>query len=197
MKKIIAASNNDNKIYEIKKILDGSGYNVISLKEAGIEINPEEISSTFEGNALIKARAAASLLKSMVIADDSGLSVDCLNGLPGVKSKRFAGPDSEDSDNNKYLINQLEMKDCRDYKAQFICVIALIDENGNEFTFRGSCRGEIVFEPKGKNGFGYDPYFYIPEFKKTMAQMSDYEKNSISHRGNALRKLRLFLEGAE
>jgi len=195
LKKIIAASNNKNKIHEIKNILDGSGYEVISLKEAGVDIDPEENSDTFEGNALIKARAAASLLSGMIIADDSGLAVNCLDGKPGVKSKRFAGPGAGDSDNNAYLIEQLKKKSCNDYNARFICVIALIDDNGCEYTFKGSCEGEIRFVPIGSNGFGYDPHFYVPEFQKTMAQLSDTEKNSISHRGNALKKLKMFLEG--
>lgn len=197
MKKIIAASNNKNKIHEIKKIFNGSEYEIISLKEAGINIEPEENSETFEGNALIKARAVAAISEHMVLADDSGLSVDCLDGRPGVKSKRYAGPDASDSDNNLYLIEQLKKEKCSTYNARFICVVAFIDKRGVERTFRGSCEGEITLEPKGANGFGYDPYFYVHEYRKTMAQMNDDEKNSLSHRGNALKKLKIFLEGFE
>lgn len=195
MKKIVAASNNKNKIFEIKTILSDTGFDSLSLKDAGILVNPEETSSSFEGNALIKARATASLTDFMVIADDSGLEVDCLDGAPGVYSARFAGENSSDDDNNQYLIKKLKSLKLENYPARFICVIALIDENGIEKTFKGSCEGQIVLEAIGDNGFGYDPYFFIPKFKKTMAQLSESQKNSISHRGKALKLLKTYLKG--
>lgn len=194
MKKILAASNNKNKINEIKSILADTGYKIVSLKDAGIDIDPEESSTSFEGNALIKAREAAELTNNIVIADDSGLAVDCLDGAPGVYSKRFAGLNSTDNDNNKHLVITLKQLNLTRYPARFICVIALIDENKNEKTFKGTCEGEIVLNAIGSNGFGYDPYFYIPKFNKTMAQLNEFEKNSISHRGNALKLLHEFLK---
>lgn len=196
MRTIIAASNNTNKIHEIKAILSDLNYKVLSLNEAGIEISPEETSTTFEGNALIKARAAANHTKFPVIADDSGLIVDCLNGLPGVKSKRFAGENASDEENNLYLIKKLKDTNSKFYTAHFVCAIALIDSKGNETIYNGNCDGEIVTKAMGTNGFGYDPYFYIPKFKKTMAQLTSDEKNSISHRGNALEKLKNYLESS-
>lgn len=194
MTKIIAASNNKNKIREIKAILADTGYEILSLADAGINIDPDENSDTFEGNALIKARAVAELVDFAVLADDSGLSVDCLGGGPGVHSKRFAGPDATDLDNNDYLVKKMQEKCCEDKNARFVCVIAFIDRDGKEYTFRGVCEGLIQYEAQGENGFGYDPHFYVTEYKKTMAQLDDEIKNKISHRGSALRKFRSFLE---
>jgi XTP/dITP diphosphohydrolase len=197
LKTIIAASNNKHKIHEIKEIFKGSGYNVISLSEAGIDIDPEETGMTFEGNALIKARAAKKYTDLPVFADDSGLQVDCLNGLPGVKSRRFAGPDATDSDNNAYLIEKIKKCNTAVTTARFICTIAFIDGTGDEKIFTGKVEGEIQMIAQGKNGFGYDPHFFVPGFNKTMAQMNDYEKNSISHRGRAVKKLRNHLIGTK
>lgn len=193
MKTIIAASNNINKINEIKAILSDLNCKILSLKEAGIEIDPEETGSTFKENALIKARAASQFTDFPIIADDSGLVVDCLNGLPGVKSKRFAGENASDEENNQYLVKIMNSCNSKITNAQFICSIAFIDDKKNEIIFNGTCDGEIVTEPMGANGFGYDQYFYIPQLKKTMAQLSDEEKNLISHRGNALKKLKSYL----
>lgn len=194
LKTIIAASNNENKICEIKSILSGLNYEILSLKDAGIDIDPEEIGLTFQENAIIKAKAASFFTDLMVIADDSGLSVNCLNGLPGVISKRFAGENASDEDNNIHLVNKLKSIKKRKFKASFQCCIALIDQKGDIKVFKGSCSGEILMEPRGSNGFGYDPYFYMPKLKKTMAQLTEYEKNSVSHRGDALRKLKKYLE---
>ena len=194
MKIIVAASNNKNKIHEIKSILISTGFKIISLKEVGIEIEPEENGMSFAENALIKARAYAENSDYMVIADDSGLVVDCLDGLPGIKSKRYAGENACDDENNKFLVKNLKKSSCDNFQARFICIIALIDERKQEFLFEGKCEGKIVLEPRGNNGFGYDPYFYVEKYTKTMAQMTDDEKNSISHRGVALRKLKLYLD---
>lgn len=194
MKKIIAASNNKNKIKEIKQILSDTGYEILSLADAGIDVDPEETSNTFEGNALIKARAASEFTNFMVLADDSGLEVDCLEGLPGVKSKRYAGENASDDDNNRLLLRNLGQIDSDNFSARFKCVIAVVSPNGTEETFYGSCEGEIVNEPIGDKGFGYDPIFYIPDYKRTMAQLDDNEKNKISHRGAALEKVRDYLK---
>lgn len=194
MKTLIAASNNANKIHEIKAILSDLDYIILSLKDAGIDIDPEENGSTFEENALIKARDASKYTMFDVIADDSGLEVDCMNGLPGVMSKRFAGENSSDKDNNLYLIEKLKTFNLKKFNARFICTIAYIDNKGNELIFKGTCDGEIITKAMGSNGFGYDPFFYIPKYKKTFAQLTDEEKNAISHRGNALRALKKYLE---
>lgn len=195
MEKIVAASNNKNKIFEIKSILSDTGFEILSLKDAKIFVDPEETSSNFEGNALIKARTTASFTECMVIADDSGLEVDCLNGAPGVYSSRFAGENSSDEDNNQFLINKLKRLGLKNFPARFVCVIALIDEDKKEKTFKGYCEGEIILDPAGENGFGYDPYFFIKKFNKTMAQLNEYQKNSISHRGKALELLKTYIKG--
>lgn len=195
MNKILAASNNKNKLREIKQILRETDFEIISLKEAGISVDPEENGDTFKANALIKARAAAALSKTAVIADDSGLIVDRLGGEPGVFSKRYAGNDATDDDNNKFLVANLKKAGLTGSPARFVCSIAFIDSRGREYIFEDSCEGEVIVEPRGENGFGYDPYFYVNDYKKTMAQLTDEEKNSISHRGRALLKLKEFLKG--
>lgn len=190
MKKILIATNNSNKLREIGKILGSTELEIVSPEQEGIGIEPDETGNTFEENALIKARAFKKLTRLAVAADDSGITVNALGGLPGVRSKRFAGPGGDDEANNRHLIEQLERIGSDDYRASFVCVVAYIDEQGNEATFRGECKGEIVKTPKGENGFGYDPHFYVRELGKTTAQMDEEEKNSISHRGKAFRKLR-------
>ncbi|MFO7612357.1 MAG: non-canonical purine NTP pyrophosphatase, partial [Clostridia bacterium] len=128
---------------------------------------------------------------------DTGLSVEALNGNPGVNSRRYAGPGASYADNNRHLIENLEKSGSKNFNASFICVISLIEPDGNEMLFTGECKGVILTKPLGNNGFGYDPHFYIPDSGKTMAQMSDAEKNSISHRGCALLKLKNYLLGAD
>jgi XTP/dITP diphosphohydrolase len=189
LKKILIATNNSNKLLEIGRILDSPNLEIVSPEQEEINIEPEEDGITFEENALIKARAFKKLTSLPVAADDSGITVDALGGLPGVRSKRFAGPEGDDEANNRHLIELLEKSGTDDYKASFVCVVAYIDEKGDENTFRGECKGEIVKIPRGVNGFGYDPHFYVPELKKTTAQMDENEKNSISHRGKAFGKL--------
>ncbi len=196
MGKIVVASNNKNKIFEIKSILADTGFDILSLEDSGIFVNPEETSSSFKGNALIKAHVTASLTDFMVIADDSGLEVDCLDGAPGVYSARYAGENSSDDENNIFLISKLKLLSLKRYPARFVCVIALIDGDKKEKTFKGCCEGEIILEAMGENGFGYDPYFFIPKFNKTMAQLNDSQKNSISHRGKALELLKTYINGA-
>ncbi len=193
MKKIITASNNKNKVKEIKQILSDIGYDVLSLEDAKIYVEPEETADTFAGNALIKAREIAKYTDELVIADDSGLMVEALSGRPGVYSKRFAGENADDDMNNKHLISELQKYPGKSRNAKFVCVIALV-YGGLELIFEGICQGIIIDTPRGNNGFGYDPYFYIPEYGKTTAQMSEEEKNMVSHRGNALSKLKIYLE---
>ncbi|MBN2557709.1 MAG: XTP/dITP diphosphatase [Clostridia bacterium] len=197
MKTIIAASNNKDKIREIKQILASTGFEILSLDDAGFAIDPDESGQTFEENALIKARAAFQIYKTYVMADDSGLSIEALNGLPGVNSRRYAGPGASYADNNMHLIENIKNSGSENFNASFICVIALIEPDGKELLFKGECKGVILQKPRGENGFGYDPLFYIPGTGRTMAQMTDEEKNSVSHRGRALQKLKDYLLGAK
>lgn len=183
-KKIILASNNKNKIREISEILSPLGYEVISQRDAGADFEVEETGTTFAENAAIKARAVYEYCKTAVIADDSGLEVDYLNGAPGVYSHRYAGENATDADRNARLLNELSGVPDEKRGAQFTCVICFIDENGREEFVKGVCRGKIGYEPIGENGFGYDPVFMCGE--KSFAQISPEEKNKISHRAKAL-----------
>ncbi|MBR3133324.1 MAG: XTP/dITP diphosphatase [Clostridia bacterium] len=193
MKEIILASNNKGKLIELKEKLSKFGLNVISQKEAGIDLEVEENGITFSDNAKLKAEAIHNITKKAVIADDSGLEVDFLNGEPGVYSHRFAGPDATDSDRYNKILNLL--KDVPDDKrtARFKCSICYIDEDGKIQFFEGVSEGKIGYEPKGDNGFGYDPIF-ISENGKTFAELSQEEKSEISHRGRAVEKLVEFLK---
>ncbi|MDE5736736.1 MAG: RdgB/HAM1 family non-canonical purine NTP pyrophosphatase [Oscillospiraceae bacterium] len=181
--KIVMATNNQNKLKEAREIFDSLGIAIISQKEAGITIEPEENGKTFAENALIKAHAVYDLLKCPVIADDSGLCVDALNGRPNVYSARYA-PEGQQCEK---LLQELENIPENQRTAQFVTVIAFLDENGKEILCEGVCQGAIGFEKKGTNGFGYDPVFLYQG--KSFAELSADEKNAISHRGIALRKL--------
>ncbi len=186
-KKIILASNNKGKIREISDILSPLGYEVISQRDAGADFEVEETGTTFKENAGIKARAVFEHCKTAVIADDSGLEVDFLDGAPGVYSHRFAGENATDADRNNKLLNELENASDEKRGAQFVCVICFIDESGKEEYISGVCRGKIGYEPIGENGFGYDPVFMYGE--KSFAQIPSEEKNKISHRAKALEGL--------
>ncbi|HHV98792.1 MAG TPA: XTP/dITP diphosphatase [Clostridiaceae bacterium] len=189
MKRFIVATKNKGKLEEIKEILRDFPYEVISMEEAGITIDIEESGTTFEENAMIKAEAIFQATGEMVMADDSGLEVDYLDGAPGIYSSRFAGEGATDEEKNKKLLKLLEGVPFEKRSARFVCVIAVIFTDGQRFTVKGTCDGYIVFEPIGDNGFGYDPLFYVPEYKMTTAQMEPELKNSISHRGRALAKM--------
>ncbi|HHW31676.1 MAG TPA: XTP/dITP diphosphatase [Clostridiaceae bacterium] len=189
MEKFIVASKNKGKLIEIQKLLEGLPYKVISMEEAGFSGDIEETGKTFEENAFIKARAVFNVTGGMVMADDSGLEVDYLNGLPGIYSSRYAGEGASDQDRNEKLLRELRDVPFEKRTARFVCAIALILPDGKHISINGSCEGYIGFEPVGDNGFGYDPLFFIPEYNATMAQLSLHEKNKISHRGKALRLL--------
>jgi XTP/dITP diphosphohydrolase len=190
MKKIIVASNNNNKIIEIKKILAKYKIEVLSLKDYGIDIEVIEDGSTFMENAYKKAWEIYSLSNEcMVLADDSGLSVEALDGAPGVYSARFAGEHGNYKKNNIKLLKMLENIPYEGRKAKFTCAMVLIEGKDKIVKVEGHIDGYIAFEEKGKDGFGYDPLFYLPEYKMTFAEMNSTLKNSISHRGNALKKL--------
>ncbi|NMM63238.1 XTP/dITP diphosphatase [Clostridium sp. P21] len=190
MKKLIVASNNEHKIVEIKEILSKYSIEVLSLKEAGINIEVEEDGTTFMENAYKKASEIHKFIQNaMVLADDSGLMVECLDGAPGVYSARFAGEHGNDKKNNEKLLSLLKGKSDEEKKAKFVCAMALISDKGKAIRVQGEINGMIVCEKRGKSGFGYDPIFYLPEYKMTFAQMDSHLKNSISHRANALKKL--------
>jgi len=195
MRKIIVASNNDYKIKEIKEILSQLPFEVLSLKEANINIEVEETGSTFLDNAYIKANEIYKIAdRNMVLADDSGLAVDSLNGAPGVFSARFAGVHGNAKANNEKLLYLLDGAKDKQRKAKFICAMVLIVNEDEIIKVQGEVEGIITAEFRGEEGFGYDPLFFVKEYKKTFAQMGSSEKNAISHRGRALEKLKSELE---
>jgi XTP/dITP diphosphohydrolase len=187
MKKFIIATRNKGKLSEIAEILSGLPFNVISMEEAGISEDIEEYGNSFEENAMIKAKEVFKLTGEMVMADDSGLEVDYLNGAPGIYSARFAGCDATDEDKNNKLLSMLQGVPFEKRSARFVCAIAVIFPDNSNFTVKGICEGHIGFKPEGNNGFGYDPLFYMSEYNMTTAQMESEEKHKISHRGKALR----------
>ena len=195
MKSIILASNNKDKVKEVKEIL--KGYDIISMKEAGIDVDIEENGTTFEENALIKARAIMKLTGQITLADDSGLEIDYLNKAPGVYSARFMGHDTSYDIKNKALIQKLEGVKGSDRSGRFVCAIAVCFPDGREIVKRGTMEGLIAEEIKGDNGFGYDPIVYLPEYGKTSGELAPEEKNKISHRGKALALIKEELDKSE
>lgn len=193
MKRIIVATNNAYKADEISHVLGMDGLEFVTMREAGVASDPVEDADTFEGNARIKARSAHEASGgAAVIADDSGLVVDALDGAPGVYSSRFAGEDGNDAANNALLLERLEGVPEAERTARFVCTLVFIDEDGTESVARGTIEGSIGREPRGSEGFGYDPLFLPDEYGGTraLAEVSQAEKNGISHRGNALRVLK-------
>ncbi|MBR1747723.1 MAG: XTP/dITP diphosphatase [Clostridia bacterium] len=190
--KLVIASNNANKIREIKEILGGFFEEVFTLKDLGLDIEVEETGETFEENALIKAREISRVTGLPALADDSGLCVDCLDGAPGVYSARYAGPGHVDAENNALLLKN--MSDKTDRKASFSTVIALVYPDGKYLTVEGKTYGEILHAPEGKSGFGYDPLFFSYDLNKSFGLATPEEKNAVSHRGRALRALEEILQ---
>ena len=190
MTKIILASNNKGKIKEVKEICKDMPVEIVSMKEAGIDIDIEENGTTFEENALIKAEAVMKLTGELTIADDSGLEVDYLNKEPGVYSARYMGHDTSYDIKNQAIIDRLDGVEDKDRTARFVCAMAAVFPDGRHFTTRGTMEGIIAHEIKGANGFGYDPIFYVPDLNCSTAELSPEEKNARSHRGNALRAMR-------
>ncbi len=194
-KTVVFATGNQNKVREVRQILDGLDVEVRTMKEMEIASEPEETGETFEENAMIKAAAIADAVQdAIVLADDSGLEIDYLNGEPGIYSARYLGEDTSYEVKNAKLIERLEGVPKEERTARFVCAIACILPDGSRFTTRGTIEGYIGWEPAGENGFGYDPIFYVDEYGCSTAQMTPEQKNAISHRGNALRALRLELE---
>ncbi|WP_346884155.1 RdgB/HAM1 family non-canonical purine NTP pyrophosphatase [Clostridium sp. UBA4395] len=190
MKRVIVASNNHHKIVEIKEILKEFDLEVVSLKEADIDIEVEETGTTFMENAYIKAKAIHEICKDvLVLSDDSGLSVEVLNGAPGIYSARYSGEHGNSVKNNKKLIRELEGVPFNERKAKFICAMVLIVNDKDIIKVQGEVGGLILEKYKECEGFGYDPLFYVPELKATFNDVPSKVKNAISHRGNALSKL--------
>lgn len=185
--KIIFATKNKGKIREINMIMEDSDYEVISMEEAGIHLDIVEDGTTFEENAIIKAKAVMEVANCIVMADDSGLEVDYLDKAPGVYSARFGGENTSYRIKNKMIIDKLEGVRDEERTARFVCVIATSFPDGEILTSRGTIEGIIINEERGSNGFGYDPIFYIAEYSRTTAEMDKELKNKISHRGKALR----------
>ena len=190
MKKIIFATANEGKMNEIKAILCDLDVELLSLKDAGLNPDIEESGSTFEENAIIKAKIVSELTGEIVLADDSGIEVDYLDKAPGVYSARFLGETTPYSVKNQYIIDQLNGVEGEARSARFVCVIACAFPDGEAVTRRGTIEGLIAHKICGTNGFGYDPIFYVPEFKCTTAEMLPEQKNEISHRGKALRAMK-------
>ncbi|MGN0390432.1 MAG: XTP/dITP diphosphatase [Wujia sp.] len=196
MKKIIFATGNENKMVEVRMILADCGYEIVSMKQAGIDIDIVENGSTFEENASIKATAISKLPEAygcVVLADDSGLEVDYMNGEPGIYSARWEGVDTPYSVKNQKIIDHLAGVPDEQRTARFVCAIAAAFPDGSVVTRRGTIEGRIAYEPAGENGFGYDPIFYVPELGKTTAEIAPEDKNKISHRGRALEMIREIL----
>ncbi|MEE1196098.1 MAG: XTP/dITP diphosphatase [Lachnospiraceae bacterium] len=194
MERIIFATGNQGKLREIRHILADLGIEVISMKDAGIVADIDENGTTFEENAIIKAKTIHELTGEAVMADDSGLEIDYLNKEPGVLSARYMGEDTSYHIKNMNLVERLNGVPDEQRTARFVCVIALVLPNGEVFTTRGNFEGRIGYEEKGENGFGYDPIFYVPEYGCYSAELSPEQKNAISHRGEALRKMKEKIE---
>lgn len=192
--RLIFATKNQHKMVEIKQILADLPLEVVSMEEAGIDIDVVEDGSTFEENALKKASEIAALVGDIVLADDSGLEVDYMNKEPGIYSARFGGVDTSYRIKNQMIIDRLSDAKEEERTARFVCVIAAALPNGESMTVRGTIEGLIAHEEHGINGFGYDPIFYVPSEGCTTAEMPAEKKNSMSHRGNALRLMKTELK---
>jgi len=187
---VIVATRNPGKVREIRQILKGLGLRIYALDDFGDIPEAKEDGRTFSENALRKGRYYSKIFLKPVITDDSGLEVDILNGLPGVYSARYAGEKASSRENNQKLLLEMKGVPLSKRGARFKCAIAVVSPGGREALAEGSCRGRIGLKEVGKKGFGYDPLFILPRSKRTMAQLTLEEKNRVSHRGKALRKLR-------
>ena len=194
IEKMIFATGNEGKMREVRMILGDLGAEILSLKEAGIQAEAEENGTTFDENAVIKAKEIMEKTGALVLADDSGLEVDALNGEPGIYSARYMGHETSYHIKNKNLIERLEGKTGEERSARFVCAIAACFPDGRVLTTRGTMEGQIGYEEKGENGFGYDPIFYLPEYQCYSGELPLEEKNKLSHRGKALRLMKEQLE---
>ena len=186
-KRLLVATHNAGKLAELRDLLRDVPYSLVSLSDVGIEVDVDETGETLEENAALKATTYARLAGLPTLADDSGLEVDALGGEPGVHSARYAGSNATDADRIAKLLDNLEVR-IQPWTARFRCVIAIAMPDGDIELHSGACEGVIISKPRGDNGFGYDPVFLLLERGKTMAELSDAEKNAVSHRGAAARK---------
>ena len=194
-RRIIFATGNKDKMKEIRQILTDLGMEIISMKEAGVDIDIVEDGMSFEENAEIKARSVSRVLTNdIVLADDSGLEIDYLDKAPGIYSARFAGEDTSYDIKNRIFLDRLEGVPDEERTARFVCAVAAVFPDGTSETVRETIEGRIAHEPAGENGFGYDPIFYVPEYECTTAEMSEEQKNELSQRGKALRSMKRILE---
>ena len=194
-RRIIFATGNKDKMKEIRQILADLGMEIISMKEAGVDIDIVEDGMSFEENAEIKARSVSRVLTNdIVLAEDSGLEIDYLDKAPGIYSARFAGEDTSYDIKNRIFLDRLEGVPDEERTARFVCAVAAVFPDGTSETVRETIEGRIAHEPAGENGFGYDPIFYVPEYECTTAEMSVEQKNELSHRGKALRSMKRILE---
>ncbi len=191
---MVIATKNKGKVKEFEYFFLQKNIQIKSLLDINEAIEIDETGTTFEENALLKARAICGLINQPVLADDSGLEVDILNNEPGIYSARYAGIHGNDVANNEKLLEQLKNIPLEKRSAHFVCALALVYPNGKEIIVRGTCEGFILDELRGNNGFGYDPLFYIPSLNKTYGELTNEEKAKISHRGAALTKLAMILE---
>ena len=190
MNKLIFATSNQDKMREVREILKDLNMEIVSLKEAGIDVDIVEDGQSFEENALIKARVIRDLTGCLVLADDSGLEVDALNKEPGIYSARFMGEDTSYTIKNTNIINRLAGLEGEERSARFVCAIAAAFPDGTDEVCRGTFEGQIGYEIAGEHGFGYDPIFYVPEYGCTSAELLPEQKNAVSHRGKALRMMK-------
>ena len=188
--KLIFATGNENKMREIRQIFGDFGYEILSMKEAGIDIDIVEDGISFQENALIKARAVHAASGALVLADDSGLEIDALNREPGIYSARYMGEDTSYDIKNADLIRRVEGLPDEKRSARFVCAVAAVLPDGRDLVQTGVMEGRVAYQPAGENGFGYDPIFFVEELGCTSAMISTEEKNRISHRGKSLRALR-------
>lgn len=193
-KKIVFATGNEHKMVEIRMILADLGMEILSMKEAGIDVDVVEDGSTFEENALIKAKEIAKHTDAIVLADDSGLEVDYLNKEPGIYSARYAGVDTSYDIKNNLILDRLQGVPDDQRTARFVCAIAAAFPDGTTEVVRGTMEGIIGHKIAGENGFGYDPIFFLPEYGCSSAELSPEKKNELSHRGDGLRKMRPLIE---
>ena len=192
-KRLVFATGNQGKLREVKKILADLNVDIVSMKEEGIQIDVDENGTTFAENAQIKATAIGAHTDAIVLADDSGLVIDALNGEPGIYSARYLGEDTSYRIKNQNLIDRLEGVPDEKRTARFVCAIAAALPDGTVLHTEGTIEGIIGYEERGENGFGYDPIFCVPKLGKTTAELTDDEKNAISHRGSALEKMKVLL----
>jgi len=190
--KLLIATHNAGKLAELRNLLSDAPYTLVSLSDVGIELDVDETGQTLEENAALKATTYAQLAGILTLADDSGLEVDALDGAPGVHSARYAGPDATDTDRISKLLENIAPHP-HPWTARFRCVIAIATPEGDTELYGGACEGVIIAHPRGDNGFGYDPIFYMPDQNRTMAELTDPEKNTVSHRAIATCKAALAL----